>query len=77
MNNIFLKYFLSILSYFPWLFQPVQNSLTGKCLPIFSDFPVCVGNPGGSYHNGCFNDQEIKEILRRLPLVNYYVVSTC
>ena len=33
-----LPQFSSILCDFPWLFQSVQNSLTGKCLPIFQGF---------------------------------------
>ena len=45
LNNIYLKFchFSSILCDFPWLFQSVQNSLTGKCLLIFPGFPVGVG----------------------------------
>ena len=44
-NNIGLKFpeFSSISCDFPQLFQSVQNSVTGKCLPIFPGFPVRVG----------------------------------
>ena len=35
--------FSSILGKIPGLFQSYQNSLTGKCLPVFPGFPVPVG----------------------------------
>ena len=39
-SSIIFSDFSSILSKIPWLFQSCQNSLTGKCLPIFQVFPV-------------------------------------
>ena len=47
-NNIFLKFpeFSSILCDFPRLFQSVQNSMTGKCLPIFPGLPIRVETLG-------------------------------
>ena len=48
-NNNCLKFsdFSSILCKIPWLFQYVQNSLTGKCSPIF---PVDVGTMHTQYN---------------------------
>ena len=37
---MFFQYFVWFFLTYPWLFQSVQNSLTGKCLPIFQVFQV-------------------------------------
>ena len=70
----------SVLCDFPRLFQSVQNTLTGKCLPIFPGFPVRVGTRRNVFcesHLFCSDMAYFITIASFSFLVSSYILVIC